>query len=105
VLLTLAVVVLLLGATQAGASPPTATDHGIVPETFVTLWSGDQDESSTVGTNGSDVPLAELAKVTDISFEDPPVAAEQWNRGDHREFPRVTTRCPSDRLRPQSPTA
>jgi len=53
----------------------------------VTLWSGDQDESSTVGTNGSDVPLAELAKVTDISFEDPPVAAEQWNRGDHREFP------------------
>ena len=86
-LLTLAVVVLLLGATQAGASPPTATDHGIVPETFVTLWSGDQDESSTVGTNGSDVPLAELAKVTDISFEDPPVAAEQWNRGDHREFP------------------
>jgi len=25
--------------------------------------------------------------VTDISFEDPPVAAEQWNRGDHREFP------------------
>lgn len=65
----------------------------------MTLWSGDDDDSSTVVTNESDVPLAELAKVTDISFEQPPAAAEQWNRGDHIEFPatnRTTSIRPSE---------
>lgn len=90
--------VLLVGSAQAGAQHPTQPAHGVDAETFVTLWSGDEDDpvTTTGSANSSEVPLAELAQVTDISFEHPPAAAEQWNRGDHAEFP-TTNRTISTR--------
>lgn len=79
-----------MSSTQSAAQPPTEPAHGVDAETFVTLWSGDRDTGSSLTnatTNASAIPLAELAGVTDIAFAEPPEAAEQWNRGDHTEFP------------------
>ena len=84
------VIMILLSSSLTAARPPDVPAHGVDPETFVTLWSGDQDtHSPTTPAEAASSPaaLAELAAVTDIPFETPPEAAEQWNRGDHAEFP------------------
>lgn len=82
--------VLLVTSTAAvpiSAHPPNSTDHGVPEETFYKLWSGDQDDPST-NTNLSDPPAFEqLGNRTDVPFDSPPRAVEQWNRGDHQEFP------------------
>lgn len=68
------------------AHPP-ALDHGIPENTFHKLWSGDQDGATEGANLHDDSPMAQLGNRTDIPFDSPPSAVEQWNRADHREFP------------------
>ncbi|WP_244605443.1 hypothetical protein [Halorhabdus rudnickae] len=79
----------LVGAIAVGpttAHPPNSTDHDVSEETFNKLWSADQD-----GTNGTtkdnESAMEQLGNGTDIPFDSPPQAVEQWNRGEHQEFP------------------
>jgi len=82
-----AVLVASMSAVPADAHPPNSTDHGVPEETFYELWSGDQD-GTTNGTNLSDgSAIEQLANGSDIPFDSPPRAVEQWNRCDHAEFP------------------
>ncbi|WP_135820859.1 hypothetical protein [Halostella litorea] len=75
-------------STAQSFDPPNETDHGLNDSTFRTLWSGDEDDPDPEElANRSDAELAELAALTDIPFNAPPRAVEQWNSGDHREFP------------------
>ncbi len=70
-----------------GTAPPNETDHGVNESTFHTLWSGDTDAGVETLPDSADSDMAELAGLTDIPYNSPPQAVEQWNSGDHREFP------------------
>ncbi|WP_440992301.1 hypothetical protein [Haloarchaeobius baliensis] len=80
----------MLALTVTGSSiapttgPPTQPDHGVNETTFDRLWSGDPDNGS-IPTDAS--AMAELAAYVDIPFDAPPRAVDQWNAGDHAEFP------------------
>lgn len=85
-LIVSACLVVLTAVIPATAHPP-ALDHGIPENTFHKLWSGDQDDATEGANLHDDSPMAQLATRTDIPFDSPPSAVEQWNRADHREFP------------------
>ncbi|WP_332900202.1 hypothetical protein [Haladaptatus sp. CMSO5] len=79
-----------LTTTHSVGAPANETDHGLSEATFHTLWSGDVDatNASTVqNLSGDAAEMRELAAVTDIPFNSPPKAVEQWNRGDLQDFP------------------
>lgn len=81
------VLVASTGAVPTSAHPPNSTDHDVPKETFHKLWAGDQD-GATDGANLRDgMAIEQLAAGTDIPLDSPPRAVEQWNRGDHQEFP------------------
>jgi len=73
-----------VSTTQSLAQPPTEPEHGIDAETFGTLWSGDVDGEANATNAGT---LAQIAALTDVPFDAPSRAVEQWNRGDHGEYP------------------
>jgi len=77
--------------TQATAHPPSEPDHGVNDTTFYTLWAGDEDASNRTAleerVGESPSAMQELAAGSDIPLNDPPAAVEQWNRGDHGDFP------------------
>jgi hypothetical protein len=61
-------------------------DHGLDPNTFRRLWSGDIDSADSAG-NGLDDGV--LLGAADYAFDQPPGAVETWNNGDHRDFPQT----------------
>jgi hypothetical protein len=85
----------MLALTVTGSSiaptsgPPTQPDHGVNETTFDRLWSGDPDNGS-IPTDAS--AMGELAAYVDIPFDAPPQAVDQWNAGDHGEFPETDWR-------------
>lgn len=87
--LTIGFAVLAVAPAHSLAHPPNETAHGVDAETFATLWSGDIDRTNaTHNHTGTDESAIEtLAAQTDIPFNEPPAAVEQWNRRDVREFP------------------
>lgn len=90
VAVALCVLAVALVAGPTTAHPPERSDHGLDPATFHALWSGDVDDGRDEpprGTTGSVEAVRELAAVTDLPFDAPPVAVERWNRGDHGSFP------------------
>lgn len=89
VLIMSALLIASAAAVPSSAHPPSDTDHGIPERIFHKLWSGDSD-GATSGENlssGGGTAMEELANGTDIPLDSPPRAVEQWNQGDHREFP------------------
>ncbi|MFB6197736.1 MAG: hypothetical protein ABEI52_05625, partial [Halobacteriaceae archaeon] len=81
--LALAMSALLLASAAAipsSAHPPTSTDHGIPPETFYKLWSGDTDGATSTDnvSSGSASAIETLANGTDIPLDSPPRAVERW---------------------------
>jgi hypothetical protein len=71
--------------TETNSSIP-EPDHGLDPDTFRRLWSGDIDSADTAG-NG---PVGGvLLGAADYAFDQPPTAVETWNNGDHRDFPQT----------------
>jgi hypothetical protein len=80
-----------LVVTQSTAHPPAEPDHGLNETTFAGLWAGDEDVTNETTASerltDTETGLSALATVTDIPLDRPPEAAEQWNRGDLREFP------------------
>jgi hypothetical protein len=83
----LAVLVVVTAAGPTAAHPPNSTDHNVSNESFHGLWSGDEDAVGDDATIPNGSGREQLAAGTDIPYDSPPVAVEQWNRGDHREFP------------------
>ncbi|CDK39191.1 putative signal peptide protein [Halorubrum sp. AJ67] len=77
----------MTAAVPVSAHPPNSTDHGVPEETFHKLWSGDRDNTTDGANLSTRSAVEQLGKGTDIPFDSPPQAAEQWNRGDHQEFP------------------
>lgn len=75
------------GVVPVSADPPNSTDHGISDATFHKLWAGDQDRPTESPGPQEETSVAQLANRTDIPLDAPPQAVEQWNRGDHQEFP------------------
>lgn len=76
--------------TAENGSIPNEKAYGIDADTFAALWSGDRDDFTPVnGSNGSTstAGMIELASGTDIPFDTPPQAVEQWNTGNSEEFP------------------
>ena len=74
-------------------APPPDPDHGVNNSTHYTLWSGDKDEPASGQENWStqsSSTMQELAQRTDIPYDSPPKAVEQWNRGDLDDFPQTT---------------
>ncbi|MBX0325822.1 hypothetical protein EGH21_22650 [Halomicroarcula sp. F13] len=71
------------------AHPPESSDHGVNDTAFTPLWSNDTDEIVLTGKNDSSRALQTLASGTDIPLNEPPQAVEQWNRGEHGEFPQT----------------
>lgn len=74
------------------AQPPADPEHGINETIYHALWSGDRDafvnESDYYNRTGETrTPLEELANASDIPFDRPPEAVEQWNRGEFRTIP------------------
>jgi hypothetical protein len=71
--------------------PPTSPEHGLNETAFAPLFSNDTDEFtvSDLEGNHSHSALRELALGTDIPLDRPPRAVEQWNRGEHGEFPQT----------------
>lgn len=87
---TLVISVLIAASTTAvptSAHPPNSTDHGVPAETFHKLWAGDRDGSVDGGDLSNGSSIEQLSNSTDIPFDSPPRGVEQWNRGDHGEFP------------------
>jgi len=82
-------VLTIVATLPATAHPPQYPDHGVPPDTFYTLWSGDSDapQESASARSGSPRPLRVVANRTDIPLDRPPKAVETWNDGDHQEFP------------------
>ncbi|WP_276248582.1 hypothetical protein [Haladaptatus sp. YSMS36] len=80
-----------LTTTLSVGAPANETDHGLSEATFHTLWSGDVDNTNASAvenlTGDSPAEMRELAAMTDIPFNAPPKAVEQWNRGDLQDFP------------------
>lgn len=76
-----------IAAIPTSAHPPNSTDHGIPEGTFYKLWSGDQDGPTDESDLGDRTAVEQLTGGTDVPFDSPPRAVEQWNRADHREFP------------------
>jgi len=66
--------------------PPTDTDHGVNESTFHTLWSGDTDDGEIPNESTA---MQELAGYIDIPYDAPPAAVDQWNAGDHQDFPKT----------------
>ena len=86
-----AVIIAMTAAVPVAADPPSSTDHGVPEETFHKLWSGDQD-GATDGANLSNGSAVEqLSEGTDVPLNSPPQAVEQWNQGDHQEFPETNS--------------
>lgn len=87
----LAVLALALASVQATAHPPSEPDHGLNETTFYPLWAGDTDASNRTAleerVGESPSAIQEVAAGSDVPLDDPPAAVEQWNRGDHRDFP------------------
>ncbi|SDN45807.1 hypothetical protein SAMN05192554_1421 [Haloarchaeobius iranensis] len=71
------------------SGPPTEPDHGVNETTFDRLWSGDPDNGSIPADSSA---MGELAAYVDIPFDAPPRAVDQWNEGDHAEFPETDWR-------------
>lgn len=82
-----ALIVSSTAAVPSRADPPTDTDHGIEEETFNELWSGDRDDSANHEQSKDGTAIEQLSSGTDFPFDSPPRAVEQWNRGDHQDFP------------------
>lgn len=86
-----ALVVLVVSATHASAHPQPKPDHGLNGSTFYPLWAGDEEATNEtvleerVGENATE--MQRLGAISDIPLDRPPEAVEQWNRGEHREFP------------------
>lgn len=83
--LTLVVGVTATAAVQSANAAPPVPDHGVNNSTHYTLWSGDEDETRSETpdwSNTSTSPMQELARRTDVPFDSPPDAVEQWNRDD-----------------------
>lgn len=80
------------GSAQPAVDPPNETDHGVNETTFQALWSGDDDatDSAALVDDENTSQMAALAAYTDIPFNSPPRAVEQWNSGDHQEFPETS---------------
>jgi len=79
------------GPAQQAVDPPNETDHEVNESTFHALWSGDVDSADSEELpDGNHSELAELAMLTDIPFNAPPREVEQWNSGDHGEFPETS---------------
>ncbi len=86
------IAVLLCGAVSTATAHPDEPDHGVNETTYYTLWAGDTDRANVSTVAAVDEPSASaavrtLAAGTDIPLSYPPVAVEQWNRGDHGELP------------------
>ena len=81
-------------AVKSAPVPPPDPDHGVNNSTYYTLWSGDKDEPAAsqqaVWSNQSISVMQEIARRTDVPFNSPPKAVEQWNRGDLSDFPHTT---------------
>ena len=84
----------MVATVPVNAHPPNSTAHGVPENTFHKLWSGDQDGTTDSANLSNRSAVGQLGKGTDIPFDSPPSAVEQWNRGDHEEFP-VTSRSVS----------
>jgi len=82
-----AVLAVSTAAIPSSAHPPNNTDHGLSKETFHTLWSGDQDGTTDEANLNDGSAMEQLGNGTDVPFDSPPRAIEQWNRRDHQEFP------------------
>jgi hypothetical protein len=102
---------LLVGTVSPVSAHPEEPDHDVNESTYYTLWAGDTDQAnvsvsldageSADGSTGTAMRV--LATGTDIPLSEPPEAVEQWNRGDHGDFPATapgTSLAPSEaRLR------
>ena len=86
-----AVIIAMTAAVPVAADPPSSTDHGVPEETFHKLWSEDHD-GTTDGANLSNGSAVEqLGEGTDVPLDSPPQTVEQWNQGDHQEFPETNS--------------
>ena len=86
-----AVLIATTAAVPVAADPPNSTDHGVLEETFHKLWSGDQDGATDSANLSNGSAVEQLGEGTDVPFNSPPQAVEQWNRGDHQEFPETNS--------------
>jgi hypothetical protein len=91
--LALAVGVTATATVTSDPAPPPDPDHGVNNSTHYTLWSGDKDEPASGKedwSTQSSSTMQALAQRTDIPYDSPPKAVEQWNRGDLNDFPQTT---------------
>lgn len=72
------------GVAVTAGHAPDQPDHGVAPDEFARLWSGDAD---TAGAQTNGTPLAELTDRTDLPRTEPTPAVEQWNRGAFEALP------------------
>lgn len=77
----LLLVAVLPGA--ATADPPATPRHDLNETTFNSLWSLDQEGEISDAETASEV----LRNSTDVSFDTPPEAPEEWNRKEIDRFP------------------
>ena len=82
-----AVLITTTAAVSVAAHPTNSTDHGVSEETFHKLWSEDQDGAADGANLSNGSAVEQLGEGTDVPFDSPPRAVEQWNRGDHQGFP------------------
>ena len=86
-----AVIIAMTAAVPVAADPPSSTDHGVPEETFHKLWSGDQDGATDGANLSNGSAVKQLSEGTDVPLNSPPQAVEQWNQGDHQEFPETNS--------------
>lgn len=86
-----AVLIATTAVVPVAADPPNSTDHGVLEETFHKLWSEDQDGATDSANLSNGSAVEQLGEGTDIPFNSPPQAVEQWNQGDHQEFPETNS--------------
>jgi len=74
-------------ALPVAAHPPEEPDHGVTETSFWDLWSGDEERQRVTADN---VTAQEtLRRTSDVPLDEPPEAAETWNRRDLDDMPRT----------------
>lgn len=95
--------ILCIPSAASGTPAPEEPRHGLDNETFYTLWSN----TSNGAYPNANTTIEEVRNRTDVSFQNPPRAVDQWNKHEYDRFPKTGKKvsvAPTGATRKNSPT-